>query len=124
MSEIITRREAVIQGLPRYFTGKACGRGHVVERFTNNGVCTKCSEENNAARATKATAGGKSQAELKTLLGQGGADSREEAEAYGLKWFKRRTDCGHDVVHLDGQRCWLCTEGMSLDAKEVLDLLS
>lgn len=42
MMEIITRAEAKARRLKRYFTGKACPHGHVVERFTRNGGCTKC----------------------------------------------------------------------------------
>lgn len=40
--EIITRKEAKARGLMRYFTGKACSRGHVEERRTSTGVCVRC----------------------------------------------------------------------------------
>lgn len=40
--EIITRKEAQEQGLPRYFTGKPCKRGHVCERFINSTHCIEC----------------------------------------------------------------------------------
>lgn len=40
--EIVTRAEALRQGLVRYFTGKPCKRGHISERFTRNGTCLGC----------------------------------------------------------------------------------
>lgn len=42
----ITRAEAKAQGLKRYFTGRACKRGHIAERQTDNGVCVDCRREN------------------------------------------------------------------------------
>ena len=42
MPEIITRKDAVARGLIRYFTGKPCKHGHVAERRTDTGNCTKC----------------------------------------------------------------------------------
>ena len=39
--QIITRQEAVTQGLPRYFTGKHCKYGHVSER-RSSGKCMDC----------------------------------------------------------------------------------
>lgn len=40
---IITREEAIEQGLKRYFTGKPCNNGHVEERYTSFGRCCQCS---------------------------------------------------------------------------------
>jgi predicted Fe-S protein YdhL (DUF1289 family) len=39
--EIITRKQAIEQGLKRYFTGKPCKRGHVDERYVTRG-CIAC----------------------------------------------------------------------------------
>jgi 5-methylcytosine-specific restriction endonuclease McrA len=44
-SEIILRKHARAQGLPRYFTGKPCKRGHVAERYTRNLTCVMCDFE-------------------------------------------------------------------------------
>jgi hypothetical protein len=41
----ITRKEAQAAGLPRYFTGKPCKRGHVVERYTSSKTCCKCGND-------------------------------------------------------------------------------
>jgi hypothetical protein len=40
--KIISRGEAVALGLKRYFTGKPCKRGHVVERMTSSKGCLLC----------------------------------------------------------------------------------
>lgn len=42
---IITRAEALAQGLTHYFTGKPCKRGHVDRRFTRNLTCMSCDRE-------------------------------------------------------------------------------
>ncbi|EJD6367785.1 hypothetical protein LHV16_17615 [Providencia rettgeri] len=47
--KIITRKEAVTNGLSRFYTGKPCRHGHDSERFTSNGVCVECSAINSAA---------------------------------------------------------------------------
>lgn len=39
---IILRKEALEKGLKRYFTGKACKRGHISERVVGNGNCCEC----------------------------------------------------------------------------------
>jgi hypothetical protein len=40
--EKITRKQALALGLKRYFTGKPCCRGHVVERLASAGTCVEC----------------------------------------------------------------------------------
>ena len=40
--EIITRQEAMQQGLTRYYTGKPCSHGHDAERYTNMTRCVEC----------------------------------------------------------------------------------
>lgn len=39
---IVTRSQALRQGLKRYFTGKPCSRGHIAERQTSNYTCLEC----------------------------------------------------------------------------------
>jgi hypothetical protein len=41
--QLVLRSEAKRLGLTRYFTGKQCKHGHIVERFTNCRGCTTCS---------------------------------------------------------------------------------
>ena len=47
--QIISRKEALAAGLPRYFTGKPCENGHVVEWYTACYTCTACEQARNAA---------------------------------------------------------------------------
>lgn len=44
-----TRRQAIRDGLTKYFTGMPCKRGHVAHRYTNSGSCSKCIGEKQAA---------------------------------------------------------------------------
>ncbi len=40
--DIITRSQALAQGLRQYYTGKPCKRGHLSERSTNKSMCLEC----------------------------------------------------------------------------------
>lgn len=40
-----TGKEARTLGLPRYFTGVKCKRGHLSERYSNSGHCVECDNE-------------------------------------------------------------------------------
>lgn len=42
MMEIITRQDAIARGLPRYFTGVPCSRGHVAHRRVMSPACIEC----------------------------------------------------------------------------------
>jgi len=42
--EIISRRNAIIQKLTKYYTGKACPNGHISERYVANYNCIACNE--------------------------------------------------------------------------------
>lgn len=44
--EIITKKEARERGLIKYYTGKPCPRGHIVERYVKNGCCVTCNSDN------------------------------------------------------------------------------
>lgn len=39
---IISRKEAVEQGLVHFYTGKPCKRGHDANRYSNSGACVPC----------------------------------------------------------------------------------
>jgi len=45
--EIISRKEARVRGLDRYYTGKPCKYGHVSERYLSTGICVECNRERN-----------------------------------------------------------------------------
>ena len=40
--DIISRKDAKIRGLNKYFTGNPCKRGHITERYTSNYKCPMC----------------------------------------------------------------------------------
>jgi len=40
--KIISRQEAIAQGLTRYFTGESCKHGHIAERQVCNSGCLAC----------------------------------------------------------------------------------
>jgi hypothetical protein len=46
--KIIKRATARARGLPRYFTGKPCARGHVCERTTATNNCIECKKISDA----------------------------------------------------------------------------
>src|SRR5215472_2579692 len=39
---VISRKDAIAQGLPCYFTGFPCTHGHIAERETGNKTCVEC----------------------------------------------------------------------------------
>ncbi len=41
-SKLITRSQAKVLGLLRYFNGNSCSKGHVAERFVSNYGCVAC----------------------------------------------------------------------------------
>lgn len=45
MKIIVLRKQAISQGLSRYFTGKPCKRGHVSERITGSSECVTCCKD-------------------------------------------------------------------------------
>lgn len=50
---IISRIDARAQGLKRYFTGRPCKRGHIVERHVSNLTCMECGREKLRERLKK-----------------------------------------------------------------------
>jgi hypothetical protein len=53
---LIGRKNAKLAGLSRYFTGRSCQDGHIVERYTSNGNCIMCARESDRTPASKAWA--------------------------------------------------------------------
>lgn len=52
--KIIARKDAMAQGLKRYFTGKPCRkRSHCAERLCSNGKCLACVKLENPARSRR-----------------------------------------------------------------------
>lgn len=52
----LTREEAAMRGLSRFWTGQACKFGHVAERYVSNRQCVQCNAEKTAERDRKCRA--------------------------------------------------------------------
>ena len=50
---LVSRKDAIIGGLSRYFTGIACKRGHLSERSTCNSYCMECSKLRQSSNAVR-----------------------------------------------------------------------
>jgi hypothetical protein len=50
---LISRQDAISQGLARYFTGKPCKHGHIAERYTCNKTCCVCGNQGAVKTKTK-----------------------------------------------------------------------
>ena len=44
-AKLISRKEAVVNNLNFYFTGKPCNKGHLSVRYVNNRMCVACLNE-------------------------------------------------------------------------------
>lgn len=42
MTEVIKRKDAMLAGLTKYFTGKPCKHGHIEQRSVLDGTCAEC----------------------------------------------------------------------------------
>jgi len=62
---VISRNEALAQGLKRYFTGVACKNNHIAERTVSNFTCIECQKEK----------------------------AKKDYEENPDKWINRRMDC-------------------------------
>ena len=47
MADIVSRRQALAEGLSRYFTGRCCRNGHLDERSAKDRKCYSCIRERN-----------------------------------------------------------------------------
>lgn len=91
---IISRDDAIALGLKTYFTGKACKRGHVVERNVTGRTCVTCKKLNDRENVIKRS----STTPIHfTQFFTGSAISRRDAVKLGLKYYFTREECvrGH-----------------------------
>ncbi len=86
---IITRAEAKSLGLKRYFTGMACKRGHVAERFVNSARCVECNKVICNEWASK-------NSDVKSSIDRNYRDkNRDSISAYKKSWYLRNR--GHVI---------------------------
>lgn len=116
---MITRQEALAQGLTRYFNGVPCKHGHVSERFVGNSGCSQCHHDRltkNAARknaANRERAKNKREETRKALEKKYGRKilKREEAKALGLDRYFNGKPCANGHVaerRVSGSGCVIC----------------
>lgn len=95
---MISRQEALAQGLPRYFTGVPCKHGHISERFTGNQQCYQCKANARNADLRQATKE-RLEKERESLEKKYGRKvlQRKEAKALGLVRYFNGKPCpqGH-----------------------------
>ena len=52
--KLLSRSQAIALGEKRYFTGKPCRHGHVVERYMSTGACCACQKKRDSSPKTRA----------------------------------------------------------------------
>jgi hypothetical protein len=82
---IITRQQAIAQNAARYFTGNACIKGHVSERYTANKTCCECA--NALSKKTKTKNPEKYAKLLQTWAGK----NPEKLAKYQLKYNRKKS---------------------------------
>lgn len=81
--DVISRSEAISQGLDRYFTGKPCKRGNCAPRRTSNYQCTcdGCREADNESTAAYVAANKDRVKEYKSRWAKDNADALKDQRA-------------------------------------------
>lgn len=88
MLQIIPRKVAIERGLPRYFTGKPCSNGHLLERWAISKKCPQCQRD--IQRAANATPEKKAKrAEYDRLRWE---NDRERLEAKNRRYYAENRD--------------------------------
>jgi hypothetical protein len=116
---MISRQEALAQGLTRYFNGVPCKHGHVSERFVSNSGCSQCHHDRlikNAASknaANRERAKNKREKTRKALEKKYGCKvlKREEAKALGLDRYFNGKPCANGHLaerRVSGSGCVIC----------------
>lgn len=52
-NQVISRKDAISQGLKRYFTGEPCKHGHISERYVCNNRCYSCHQKSSKTSTKK-----------------------------------------------------------------------
>lgn len=84
--EIVTRKEAKLKGLKRFYTGRACKRGHTEERYTTGGQCLGCERLRDSSRLEyKRKLGVKRYAESPAVRAQVAAIGKKNRSEYSSR---------------------------------------
>ena len=90
-TEIISYAAARAKGLKRYFTGKACKRGHIAERFVASCACTLCT----AMHTDKWIAENPDAASIRA---ENGRKFRAENPEYAVQWVKKNPELRRKIA--------------------------
>ena len=109
----MTRAEASAAGFKRYFTGKACPKGHLSERLTRNSECLKC--KNIATVKHRRVNANK---------------YREDRRAYKAARRAAKRDCEVNLTSFElsimrsryGKRCAVCNDKGKLTIDHIIPL--
>lgn len=112
--EVIRRRDALAQGLTKYFTGKPCSSGHIAERWSRNGGCYDCRKPHVPKNLDKAKAQNRARCSRWREL------NPDESRAKSRKWFSQNPDKRRLYEH--HRRARKYESGGSFTLEQILNL--
>lgn len=118
---IISRTDALSQGLKRYFTGKPCKHGHLAERWASMGACVECTRLSSNAPHVRGPINEKRMADRRAAREARGPKPRSAAKAAGLTRYSTGKPCsrGHVAERLVATRqCVECLKGHQAEYRE------
>lgn len=130
MPDIISRKDALAQGLKRYFTGRPCPLGHVAERYAAGCACVECNNTRTkrwqAANRERLSEYLRKRHAANPIPGREGAKRRRMAnpEKYrksSMKWYYANPEKASAIRGKRRARIKGCKEHYSAD--DVLSLL-
>ncbi len=101
----LTRKEAALRGLSRFWTGRPCKFGHLAERYVSNRQCVQCNAENTVERDRRCRAIDPSYRMFRSVQNRSGQILRGEASP------SRAVGCSHAALrrHIEAR----FTDGMT-----------
>jgi hypothetical protein len=107
--EIISRKDAKVNGSLRYFTGKMCPRGHISERFVSNSACMECGGIRHAKWAKENPDKRRKQGRKYQNLPESTRILPDNCEGCGVHISRLNRSLHLDHDHQTGEfRGWLC----------------
>ena len=89
---LVSYKEAIKQGLPKYFTGKPCKHGHIVERRVSGRCCILCASKVAVAWAKV------NPEKAKAIRAKWNASNKERETERVKKWRKNNPDTHKRMV--------------------------
>ena len=98
--KLISRKQAIEQGLERYFNGKPCkAHGHLAERLTKTGQCTECKNLKEDDLLSELGLGSPHVVVVKPdIKDKFIVRSKEQANALGLRHYFTNTPCRNQHI--------------------------